>query len=246
MERTTVAVDLAKTVFQVAISKRPGKTAATHRLRRAEVAPFFSQYASSVVVMEACGTSSYWGRKFEAMGHQVVLLPPSQVHPYVRRSKTDSADAKALLEAFRNEAIRPVPIKSVGQQSLGGLHRFRSGWLAERTARINLIRGVSYLGLTPSEHSSGLKRHLGGISKRGDCYLRMLLVHGSRSVLFASQRRQEPERLRVWALALKQRCGFNKASVALANKLARIIWAVWRQDEAVYEPRAKGARQISY
>jgi transposase len=76
--------------------------------------------------------------------------------------------------------------------------------------------------------------------------LRMLLVHGSRSVLFASQRRQEPERLRVWALALKQRCGFNKASVALANKLARIIWAVWRQDEAVYEPRAKGARQISY
>lgn len=346
MERTTVAVDLAKSVFQVAISKRPGKTSATHRLRRAEVAPFFSQYPSSMVVMEACGSSSYWGRKFEAMGHQVVLLPPSQVHPYVRRNKTDSADAKALLEAFRNEAIRPVPIKSVGQQSLGALHRFRSSWLAERTARINLIRGVlreqgvlipvgaprvvpavsaliedadseipdalrhtlweacreiremerrirdvstqiealgeqfpayrrlrtipgvgpltttallafvgdarrfdtgrhfaSYLGLTPTEHSSGLKRHLGGISKRGDSYLRMLLVHGARSVLFASQRRQNPERLRVWALAVKQRSGFNKGSVALANKLARIVWAVWRQDEAVYEPRMEAQKQ---
>ncbi len=76
------------------------------------------------------------------MGHEVVLLPASQVRPYVPRNKTDSADAKALLEAHRNEAIRPVPIKSVGQQTLAALHRFRSGWMAERTARINGLRGV--------------------------------------------------------------------------------------------------------
>ncbi len=93
---------------------------------------------------------------------------------------------------------------------------------------------ASYLGLTPNEHSSGLTRHLGGISKRGDCYLRMLLVHGARSVLFASRRQEYRERLRVWAMELEKRSGFNKASVALANKLARIIWAVWREDEAVY------------
>ena len=271
------------------------------------------------------------------MGHEVVLLPASQVRPYVPRNKTDSADAKALLEAYRNEAIRPVPVKSVGQQTLAALHRFRSGWMAERTARINGLRGVlreqgivipvgaprvvpavaalvedadsevpdalrhtlwevcqeirdlerrirdvsrqlealgkqwpayerlrtipgvglltatallafvgdvrrfttgrhlaSYLGLTPNERSSGLTRHLGGISKRGDCYLRMLLVHGARSVLFASRRRENPERLRSWAMEVERRSGFNKASVALANKLARIIWAVWREDEAVY------------
>ena len=92
--------------------------------------------------MEACGSAHYWGRKFAAMGHEVVLLPPSQVHPYVRRNKTDSADAKALLEAVRNDAIRPVPIKSMAQQILTALHRFRGGWMAERTARINTLRGV--------------------------------------------------------------------------------------------------------
>jgi transposase len=344
MESTTIAVDLAKSVFQIAVSHRPGKTAETHRLRRSQLAVFFAQYPSSVVVMEACGTSSYWGRKFQEMGHQVVLLPPSQVHPYVRRNKTDHADAKALLEAFRNEAIRPVPIKSIGQQTLAALHRFRSGWVAERTARINGLRGVlrelgvlipvgaakvvptvrmlvedadseipdglrstlwevcqeirdlerrikhverqlealasqfpdyqrlrtipgiglltatallafvgdvrrfptgrhfaSYLGLTPREFSSGLKRQLGRISKRGDRYLRTLFVHGARSVLFSSRRRQQPERLRAWAMALEKRNGYTKAAVALANKLARIVWAVWRQEEAVYSLHPKAA-----
>lgn len=344
MERTTVAVDLAKSVFQVAVSHRPGKTSATHRLRRAQLSAFFAQHPSSTVVMEACGSSHYWGRRFEQMGHQVVLLPPSHVRPYVRRNKTDSADAKALLEALRNEAIRPVPIKSVEQQILATLHRVRAGWLAERTARINTLRGAlrelgmvipvgaprvvpavallvedadsdvpgalrhtlwevcreirelerrikdvghqlealakqfpdyarllsipgvgpltatallafvgdvrrfptgrhfaSYLGLTPTEHSSGLTRHLGGISKRGDSYLRMLLIHGARSVLFASRRRTEPERLRVWAMTIEKRRGFNKAAVALANKLARIVWAVWRQADAVYLARPKAA-----
>lgn len=142
MERTTVAVDLAKSVFQIAVSRHPGKTAETRRLRRSQLPTFFAQYPISTVVMEACGTSSFWGRKFESMGHRVVLLPPSQVRPYVRRNKTDSADAKALLEAHRNEAIRPVPIKSVSQQILAALHRFRAGWMAEKTARINGLRGV--------------------------------------------------------------------------------------------------------
>lgn len=344
MERTTVAVDLAKTVFQVAVSRRPGKTTETRRLRRSQLPVFFAQFPSSVVVMEAWGTSNFWGRKFEEMGHEVVVLPPSQVHPYVRRNKTDSADAKALLEAHRNEAIRPVPLKSIGQQTMAALHRFRAGWMAERTARINGLRGVlrelgvvipvgaahvvptvtmlvedadseipeglrhtlwevsreirdlerriqdvekqlealgrqfpayvrlrtipgvglltatallafvgdvrrfstgrhfaSYLGLTPNEHSSGLKRHLGGISKRGDRYLRMLLSHGARSVLFVSRRHENPERLRAWALAVEKRSGFNKATIALANKLARIIWAVWKEDEAVYVPYPKAA-----
>jgi transposase len=87
---------------------------------------------------------------------------------------------------------------------------------------------ASFLGLTPREHSSGQSRHLGRISKRGDAYLRTLLIHGARAVLVAAERRERPNRLEAWALHLKRQRGHNKATVALANKLARIAWAVWR------------------
>ena len=76
------------------------------------------------------------------MGHDVVLLPPDLVRPYRRGSKNDRADTKALLEAYRNEEILSVPIKSVRQHTLAALHRLRSGWLSTRTARINAVRGI--------------------------------------------------------------------------------------------------------
>jgi transposase len=88
---------------------------------------------------------------------------------------------------------------------------------------------ASYLGLTPREYSSGLKRRLGRISKRGDSYIRMLLIHGARSVLCHAKKAKEHDRLRTWALALERRVKHNKAAVALANKLARIAWAVWKR-----------------
>ena len=250
------------------------------------------------------------------------------------RNKTDRTDAKGILEAYRNADIRPVPVKSIPQQVLCSLHRFRSGWIAARTAQVNTLRGLlrelglviplgqeekvvpgvraliedadssipdalrptlaaaceeiealseniklterqlealaeqtpaverlrsipgiglmiatalvafvgdiqrfpsgrhfaSYLGLTPREYSSGLRRRLGRISKRGDAYIRMLLVHGARSVLCHAKKAEQHDRLRTWALALQKRAGHNKAAVALANKLARIAWAVWKHD----------------
>jgi transposase len=86
-----------------------------------------------------------------------------------------------------------------------------------------------YLGLTPREHSSGSRRRLGRISKQGDVYLRTLLIHGGRSVLVgAKSSAHPPDQFRAWALELEQRCGYNKAAVAVANKLARIAWAVWK------------------
>jgi transposase len=85
---------------------------------------------------------------------------------------------------------------------------------------------ASYLGLTPREYSSGLRQRLGRISKRGDAYLRMLLIHGARSVLSRARSLATPDRLRSWALALEKRAHHNKAAVALANKIARIAWAV--------------------
>jgi transposase len=91
---------------------------------------------------------------------------------------------------------------------------------------------ASWLGLTAREYSSGEKRRLGHISKRGDRYLRTLLIHGARAVLNASlsaaRRDQILDRLRAWAITTQRRCGYNKATVALANKLARIVWATWK------------------
>jgi transposase len=281
--------------------------------------------------MEACGTAHFWGRHAVAHGHRVVLLPPHAVRPYVPRNKTDRADATALLEAARNDAIQAVPLKSVPQQTLTALHRLRSAWLAARTARLNTVRGLlrefgvvipvgahsvlprvaallaaddalppalrpalaavvteirdlterihtieqqlaattpgvaplqtipgiglltatalvafvgnaqrfpsgrhfaSYLGLTPREHSSGLRRRLGAISKRGDPYLRMLLVHGARSILWHAKRASSRTPLHAWGLAVEQHRGHNKAAVALANKLARCAWAVWTTNRA--------------
>ncbi len=85
-----------------------------------------------------------------------------------------------------------------------------------------------YLGLTPNEHSSGGRRRLGRISKQGDVYLRMLLIHGARAVLRGAQPKSDPDRFRTWALDLQRRRGHNKAAVAEANKMARIAWAVWK------------------
>lgn len=335
---STIAVDVAKSVFEVAISDRPGRVRERHRLSRSQFSRFVAQRPPATVVMEACGTAHFWGRHAEACGHRAVLLPPHAVRPYVLRDKTDRADADGLLEALRNQGIRPVPVKSVAQQTLVALHRLRSTWLATRTGRINTVRGLlrelgitiplgasrvvprvrellaeeesslpealrpalaealdeigeierrlravekqlealaaetavvsrlrtipgvglltatalfafvgdaarfpsgrhfaSYLGLTPRERSSGLRRRLGRISKRGDTYLRMLLIHGARAVLWHGKRSRRPGRLLAWALKLERQRGHNKTAVALANKLARIAWAVWKNDVAFGE-----------
>src|SRR5262245_32481280 len=139
---TRIAVDVAKAVFEIAVSDRPGHVCRRERLPRAQFLPFMAQQPAASVVMEACGSAHYWGRRLEALGHRVRLLPPHQVRPYVRRNKTDRTDAKGLLEASRNDDIRPVPVKSVSQQVLTSLHRLRSGWMLERTARLNALRGL--------------------------------------------------------------------------------------------------------
>ena len=325
---TTIAVDLANSVFEIAVSKQPGRVCQRRRVSRRQMASFFSTYPASTVLMEACGSAHYWGRLLKGQGHQVRLLPPHHVRRYRLGNKTDRADADALLEAGRNEQIIAVPVKTVGQQTLMALHNLRSGWISTRTARLNTLRGLlrelgivipkgarhvlprvaealssedvapalhtvvlacceeirqleknirqvedqlsvaakqmeaaqsllsvpgiglltatamlgfvgsasrfrsgrryaSFLGLVPKEFSSGTLRRLGAISKRGDGYLRTLLIHGARAVLIAAKRAKNPDRLRCWALQVEKRRGHNRTAVALANKLARIAWAVW-------------------
>lgn len=329
MHRTTIAVDVAKSVFEVALSRRPGRVEQRYRFSRKRFARFLAEQAPATVIMEACGTAHYWGREAMARGHEVRLLPPRDVHRYRKGNKTDRADTKAILEAHRNEELRPVPVKSIDQHALAGLHRMRSTWVAARTSRLNTLRGLlrelgetipvgarqvalhvwariadtaapipdmlrpvlaealseieelerrihqvetqleaiarssepirrlrtipgvglltatavaasvgdlrrfpscrhfaSSLGLTPRESSSGQTRRLGRITKRGDPYVRTLMIHGARSVLHHAKRAKQPDRLRSWALARERARGHNKAAVAVANKLARLVWAV--------------------
>lgn len=337
MQTTQAGIDIAKAVFEVALSDTPGTVRERHRLSRERFRRFFAKREATTVLMEACGAAHYWGRELEAMGHQVRLLHPGDVARYRDGNKTDRADAKAVLEASRNTAVDPVPVKSREQQAIAALHRLRQGYLQTRTARINAVRGhlrefgvvipvgarhvvaraqsalatedlpeflrqalgdvlaeiellqakaeqirtrlehlaqampqatilmsvpgvgvltatalvafvgdldrfssgrdlAAYLGLTPREHSSGNSRRLGRITKRGNSYLRMMLIHGARSALRAGSIAEVPDDLRTWALAIQRRRGFNVAAVALANKLTRVCWRVWR-DQRPFERR---------
>lgn len=337
MNSTCIGIDLAKSVFEVAVSHTPGRVDERQRLARSRMHEFFARCERAEVLMEACGSAHHWGRELEAMGHRVSLLHPGDVARYRDGNKTDRADAKALLEAGRNEAIDRVPLKTIDQQAVGALHRLRQGYLQTRTARINALRGhlrefgvvipegathvllharsaleqnvvpsylrdalgellveiaalrtkaealrdelerlasrmpeaerlmsvpgigvltatalvafvgdvrrfrsgrdfAAYLGLTPREHSSGFSRRLGSITKRGNTYVRMLLIHGARSALRAGKISKVPDDLRAWALEIERRSGHNVAAVALANKLARVCWRVWR-DQRAFERR---------
>jgi transposase len=348
-----VAVDLAKSVFQLAVADQSWKVIETHRLSRTQFEKWFANREVCLVVMEACGSAHHWARWLSGLGISVRLLPAAYVRAYVKRNKTDAADALALLEACRASDIRPVKVKSAEQQALQGLHRTRSLWMGTRTSRINALRGFcrefgisisagsrvgieqisrvladpksavpgliretrkllveeirllearigqlerelslvakqsaactrllsipgvglltatamvaatsgnvahfksarhlsSWLGLTPKEFSSGSKRHLGHISKRGDRYLRMLLTHGARSVLRASSvalRAGKPiDALRQWAQAVQGRTNHNKAACALANKLARICFATLRDGESFSSEGSQLAKKLA-
>jgi transposase len=340
-----VGVDLAKTVFQLAIADESWRVVERQRLTRTQFERWFVNRAVGLVVMEACGSAHHWARWLTGLGIEVRLLPAPYVRAYVKRNKTDAADACALLEAARCADIVPVRVKSIEQQAVQALHRTRSLWMATRTSRINALRGfcrefgigiaqgarlgleqigrvladrksaipelirgtmnllveeirlletriselereltqtaresqacatlltipgvglltatamvaatsgsvrhfgdarhfAAWFGLTPKEFSSGSTRRLGRISKHGDRYLRMLLTHGARSVLRAataatrSGRSVDP--LRAWALAVQSRSNHNKATCALANKLARICYACLRDGTPYGEVR---------
>jgi transposase len=339
MSTVTIAVDLAKHVFELAIAGRAGTVQQRKRLSRAQFEQFWGTQMPCRVITEACASSHFWARYLAARGFTVTLLPPHYVTPYRRRNKTDRTDCEALLEADRCAGIHAVSIKSEDQQALIALHRVRSQWLQTRTARINSMRamlhefGISapvgakrfltdlhellsrkghsipeaiyglvvalaeeisdletriatieedlerialaepvvqtlrqipglgtltatalfatvadvhafkngrqlacWLGLTPREFSSGGRRRLGGISKQGDPYMRMLLIHGARSALLAARRREAAglpvTELQAWALKRARQGHSNRAAVALANKLARIAWAVWYHERS--------------
>ena len=324
-EITTLAIDLAKNVFQLHGVDRYGRQQLRRRVRRGQLLSFMARIPPCLVAMEACGSAHYWGREFGKLGHRVKLLPPQYVKPFVRGNKTDSNDAEGICEAALRPKMPSVAVKTQEQQALLSSHRIRQllekqrkqlgnhlrGLLAEfgivipkgsgslrkglteaierapallrpaldeaqqrlmalqrqcqeETRRIERLaeasplcrrlmkeRGVgpiiasayaatlgspahyrngrqvsAAIGLVPKQYSSGDEPLLLGISKRGDTYLRTQLIHGARAVVSRVAGRTDP--LSVWLQGLVARRGQNKAAVALANKTARRLWAIWR------------------
>jgi transposase len=142
MEITTIGLDLAKRVFQVHGVDAAGEVIVRKALRRAQVLPFFAKLSPCLVGMEACGTSHHWARELTRLGHKVKLMPPAYVKAYVKRGKTDAADAEAICEAVTRPTMRFVPVKSREQQAALSMHRARNLLVKQRTQLINMMRGL--------------------------------------------------------------------------------------------------------
>lgn len=142
MQITTIGLDLAKNVFQVHGIDSTGQVRVRKSLRRSQMLPFFTKLPSCLVGIEACGTSHHWARALMKLGHEVRLMPPAYVKPYVKRGKTDAADAEAVCEAVTRPTMRFVPVKSPEQQAALSIHRTRDLLVKQRTQLINMIRGL--------------------------------------------------------------------------------------------------------
>ena len=142
MEINTIGLDLAKRIFQVHGVDGASKVIVRKTLRRSQVLPFFAKLPPCLVGIEACGTSHHWARELTRLGHEVRLMPPAYVKPYVKRGKTDANDAEAICEAVGRPTMRFVPVKSPEQQAALALHRTRDLMVKQRTQLVNMIRGI--------------------------------------------------------------------------------------------------------
>lgn len=141
MEITTIGLDIAKHVFQVHGVDKSGQAVLRRKLQRTDVLRFFEALAPCLVGIEACGTAHHWARQIRDLGHEVRLMPASYVKPYVKRGKTDAADAEAICEAVTRPTMRFMPIKTAEQQAVLMLHRTRELLVRQRTMLVNALRG---------------------------------------------------------------------------------------------------------
>lgn len=140
MKVTTIGLDLAKNVFQVHGITNEGEVAFNRALKRAQVLTFFENLEPCLIGIEACGTSHHWARELIKLGHNVKLIPPVYVKPYVKRGKTDAADAEAICEAVTRPTMRFVEVKTPEQQAILAVHRTRDLIVRQRTQTINMLR----------------------------------------------------------------------------------------------------------
>lgn len=332
-----LGIDLAKNVFQIHGTDAKGKCLLRKRMSRSKLIEFVANIPPVIIGIEACSGAHHWARRFKQYGHEVRMMSPQFVKPYVKSNKSDRNDSEAIAEACTRPSMRFVPIKTTAQQDILAVHRARELSIKSRTSCSNQIRGLlneygivvpqglsqirrlaevieahrdqlsdiflnlltelykqfksfdeqvklydewisrlaqksdickeiqkiagigpiiasaivatigdanmfkngrevsAWLGLVPRQYSSGEKIVLGGISKRGDRYMRTLLIQGARSVVMGCAKKSD--KLNHWIAKKKERGGFNKASVALANKNARMIWAIMATGECYRQPR---------
>lgn len=169
MQATTIGLDIAKSSFQVHGADERGKAVLKKKLARGRVLEFFANLPRCVIGMEACGGAHYWARELIELGHEVRLMPPQYVKPYVKTNKHDPADAEACCEAVQRPGMRFVPVKGEQQQALLMLHRIRDRLIAERTGTINAIRGhMAEFGIVAAQRGAGLKDLLAIVSDLDD------------------------------------------------------------------------------
>jgi transposase len=137
---STIGLDLAKLVFQVHGADAAGRVMVRKQIRRGEVLRFFGSLEPCVVAMEACGSAHYWGREIARQGHDVRLIAPAYVKPFVKRQKNDAADAEAICEAAQRPSMRFVMVKSAERQANALVFRTRDLLVRQRTQAINALR----------------------------------------------------------------------------------------------------------
>src|SRR5436190_1556586 len=169
MQISTIGLDLAKNVFQVHGIDANEKVVVRKRLERSQVIAFFSALPPCLVGMEACATAHHWAREVSKLGHEVRLMPAKDVKAYVKRNKTDAADAEAICEAVRRPTMRFVHIKSTEQQGRLMLHRARDLLMRQRTQVINAMRAhLAELGIVAAQGREGIKELLKIIASEED------------------------------------------------------------------------------
>ena len=255
----TIGIDLAKNIFAVhGVNENGHAELVKPKVSRDQLLPLIANLPPCLIGMEACTGAHHWARLFREDGHTIKLMAPKFVTPYRmsgkrgKRGKNDAQDA-----AVTRPHMHFVPIKEEHQQIILCLHRTRQGFVAERTATYNRMRGlISEFGIVLPQKVTGLRQHLGRhlnelpgyarqciddllshadqldariTTKAGDSYLRSLLVMGARAVLNSIGDKQDY--FSCWARDLVARHGYWRAVVAIAAKDARVCWAVLKYGE---------------
>src|SRR5918912_303778 len=234
-----IGLDTAKNLFQVHGLDEGGRAVLRRKLHRSELVRFFEQQPRCTVFLEACGAGHYWGRLLSGFGHEVKLIAPEAVRPFVKRGrKNDAADAAALCVAGTRPETRFVPIKSVEQQAVLALHAVRSLLVKQQTMLANALRGLAgeFGVIVPRQHSTGGRTRLGGITKAGNAEIRRLLVLGATSMVWRATCWDSKAGL--WVRGVLARRPVRLVTVALANKLARIAWELMTRGE-VYQAQGR-------
>jgi transposase len=184
MKTIMIGLDLAKSVFQVHGVDGAGQVVIRRRLRRGQVLGFFAKLEPAVVGMEACSGAHYWARQLKALGHEVRMMSPSYVKPYVKRNKTDGRDAEAICEAMQRPTMRFVAMKSPDQQAVMTVHRTRALLVRQRTMAANALRSAfAEFGIVAAQGAKGLRALLAqlptpaGIPPQAHAALAMLARH---------------------------------------------------------------------